>query len=158
MEPISTELRQLVKDFSTKFNSISEKEFAAKPLPGKWSKKEVLGHLIDSAQNNLRRFICGQYETTPSKIIYDQNFWVNANNYQNVPTQEIILLWRLVNERIADVILSMPQENRMKLCDTGKHEVQLYSIEWLAEDYVKHMKHHLNQIIAGSFDVVYISK
>ena len=151
METLSTELRQLVNEFANRFNSISENEFAAKPIPGKWRKKEVLGHLIDSAQNNLRRFICGQYEAAPPKILYDQDFWVKVNNYQQVPAHDIILLWRLMNERIADVLLTIPEENAKKNCDTGK----LHSIEWLAADYVKHMKHHLNQIIAGSFDVVY---
>jgi hypothetical protein len=155
METLSNELRQLVNDFTAKFNDISEKEFAAKPASGKWSKKEVLGHLIDSAQNNLRRFIVGQYETTPSKIIYDQDFWVSANAYQNIQKNDIILLWRLINERIVDVIVTMPKENLLKQSDTGKQNIQLYSIAWLFEDYIKHMKHHLNQIIAGSFDVVY---
>jgi hypothetical protein len=155
METLSNELRQLVNEFSAKFNSISENEFAAKSLPGKWSKKEVLGHLIDSAHNNLRRFIVGQYEATPSKIIYDQDFWVSANAYQNAKKDDIIIFWQLINQRIADIIASAPKENLLKAVDTGKGDIQLHSIAWLFEDYIKHMKHHLNQIIAGSFDVVY---
>jgi hypothetical protein len=155
MKTLSEELRHLVKDFTEKFNSISENDFASKPVPGKWSKKEVLGHLIDSASNNMRRFICGQYESTPPKIIYDQNFWVTANDYQNAPKEDIILLWRLINLRIADIWLKMSADNSIKQCDTGKQDTQLHSISWLAEDYIKHMKHHFNQIIAGSFNNIY---
>jgi hypothetical protein len=145
------ELKVLIKDFSAKIGEISDSEFAAKPLPHKWSKKEVLGHLIDSAQNNLRRFICGQYETVPSKIVYDQDFWVSANGYQKMTKADVISLWRLMNERIVAVLENMPHENYNKTSQTS----ELHTLEWLASDYVKHLKHHLNQIIAGSFDVVY---
>jgi hypothetical protein len=157
MESLSLELRQLVKDFSRRFESLPENEFAYKPLPNKWSKKEVLGHLIDSAHNNLRRFICTQYEITPPKIFYDQDFWVKANAYQIIPKEDIISLWCFMNERIAGVWTAMPKENYLKECDTGKQSVQLRSIFWLAEDYIKHMKHHLNQIFAESFDIIYRS-
>jgi hypothetical protein len=149
------ELRALVEEYATKFNAINEADFSAKPLPTKWSKKEVIGHLIDSAQNNLRRFIVGQYESQPPKIVYDQDFWVQANGYQQMEKEEVIALWKLTNERICDILTNMPQQNYLKRADTGKTEVQLRSLQWLAEDYIKHMKHHFNQVIPGSFDIVY---
>ncbi len=149
------ELDQIIIQFKNKINAFSEAEFAAKPLPNKWSKKEVLGHLIDSAHNNLRRFICGQYETTPSKIAYDQDFWVAANNYQHLGKEDVIQLWVLINKQISSVLLQMNTSNYNKVADTGKTEVKLYSLQFLAEDYVRHLKHHLNQIIPGSFDIVY---
>ena len=61
MKNVTLELRDIVSAFTAKISAIPEKEFSAKPLANKWSQKEVLGHLIDSAQNNLRRFITGQY-------------------------------------------------------------------------------------------------
>lgn len=149
------ELSLIVAEYAKKARNIPGAEFSAKPLPHKWSKKEVLGHLIDSGHNNLRRFICGQYESAPPKVIYEQDFWVNANGYQNVSQQEVIEQWSTINDRISAVLLNMPKENYSKLCDTGKGEVQLRSLEWLAADYVKHMKHHLNQIIPKSFDISY---
>jgi hypothetical protein len=155
MKKAIDELKQLIEVYATKISSIPEAEFSAKPLPHKWSKKEVLGHLIDSAQNNLRRFICGQYEQAPSKIVYDQDFWVNANGYQESEKEEVIRMWRLINKRIGAVLGNMPKENYMRTTDTGKTKTDLHSLEWLAEDYIKHMKHHLNQIIPGSFDIVY---
>ena len=115
----------------------------------------MLGHLIDSAQNNLRRFVCGQYESTPPLIVYDQDFWVSANNYKTAKKDEIIQLWVLVNERICDILETMPKANYDKVCNTGRDQMQLRSLHWLADDYVKHMKHHLNQIIPGAFDIVY---
>lgn len=146
------ELRSIVKDFSVKLNQIADNDFSAKP-PNKWSKKEILGHLIDSAQNNLRRFICGQYETIPSTITYNQDFWVTANAYQQANGNDVIELWRLINLRICDILQNMPQENYTKISNNGSNQ----TLQWLAEDYVRHLKHHLNQIFTGSFDLVYTS-
>jgi len=149
------ELRQIVLEFSKKFDEFSETELSAQRAPGKWSRKEVIGHLIDSAQNNLRRFICGQYENEPPSIAYMQEFWVKANDYNQVGKEDIINLWRLINERICAVLQNIPVENYSKNCNTGKDVVELHSLEWLAADYNRHMKHHINQIIPGSFNIVY---
>jgi hypothetical protein len=149
------ELKEVVQTYSVKIGAISETEFSAKPLAHKWSRKEVLGHLIDSAHNNLRRFICSQYETTPTKIVYDQDFWVAANGYQKMEKEEVIQMWKLINLRIAVVLGNMSDENSKRSTDTGKTKTELHTLEWLAADYVKHMKHHMNQIIPGSFDIIY---
>lgn len=155
MKNVAKELQQIVQEIYSKINSIPEIEFSKKPQPAMWSKKEILGHLIDSAQNNLRRFICGQYENAPTHVVYDQDFWVMANQYNAMKKNDIITLWKLTNDRIAEIIQNMPSENYMRECDTGKTTPQLHTLYWLAEDYVKHLKHHLNQIIPDSFDIVY---
>ena len=155
MEKTIKELQQIIDMFSQKISAIPEAEFSAKHAPNKWSKKEVLGHLTDSAQNNLRRFICGQYETTPPKIVYEQDFWVQANGYQEKRSSDVILLWRLVNDQICSVLQTMPASNYNRMCDTSKQTEQFHSLQWLAEDYVKHLKHHLNQVIPGSYDIIY---
>jgi hypothetical protein len=157
MKNVTTELTNIITTFSNRISELPEAEFSIKNNPAKWSKKEVLGHLIDSAENNLRRFICGQYESEPPKIRYDQNYWVNANDYLNSPASDIIANWKLINLKICRVLNSMPRENYSKLCDTGKESPNLHTVEWLAIDYVKHLKHHLNQIIPASFDIVYPS-
>ncbi len=158
MKAAIEELTAIIDAFGEKFRSIPETQFSEKPLPHKWSKKEVLGHLIDSAQNNLRRFICGQYESSPPVIAYNQDFWVSANAYQDMSKADVILLWKAINERIVAVLRNMPEKNFACHCDTGRGGVaELHDLRWLAGDYVKHMKHHLNQIIPGSFDVIYVS-
>src|SRR5215510_10795512 len=134
MKKVTEELQRIVLDYTDKISSISEKEFSAKPLPTKWSKKEVLGHLIDSAQNNMRRFICGQYESSPPHIIYDQDFWVSANAYGQAKSEHVIQMWQLFNNRLCDVLNTMPSSNYGKVCNTGRTSEQLHSLEWLAED------------------------
>lgn len=154
MEAVIRELKEIVESFSKKFSQISDQDFSAKPNPAKWSRKEVVGHLIDSAQNNLRRFIVSQYDNQPN-IVYQQDFWVQANNYQQTKKEDVIQLWRFINLQIAAVLSSMPKENHSRICNTGKGSPELHTIEWLAADYVKHMKHHINQVIVSSFDVKY---
>jgi hypothetical protein len=151
MKQTIEELKNLITIFADRFTAIPEPEFSYKPTPARWSKKEVIGHLIDSAQNNLRRFICSQYETIPPKITYDQEFWVASNDYQQAEKEDLILLWKLLNGRICNVLAKMPESNYIRQCDTGS----LKTLQWLAEDYVRHMKHHFNQIIPSSFDIVY---
>jgi hypothetical protein len=155
MKSVAAELKSVVEEYAKKFSKLSDQEFSAKPLPNKWSRKEVIGHLIDSAQNNLRRFIVGQYESTPPKITYEQDFWVNANGYQQMSVTDVIALWKLINERIVAVLTNMPEKNYNRNADTGKMAVQLHTLEFLAEDYVKHLKHHINQVIPNSFDIIY---
>ncbi|HEX6225170.1 MAG TPA: DinB family protein [Chryseolinea sp.] len=155
MQIIVQELRDILQEFAPKMASIPVLDFAAKPNPAKWSKIEVVGHLVDSAQNNLRRFVCGQYESAPPLIIYDQDFWVSANNYKEANQADIIQLWQLLNERICSILETMRSENYTKECNTGKATPKLYTLEWLAGDYVSHLKHHLNQVIPGSFNIIY---
>jgi hypothetical protein len=154
MESLVAEMTEVVNGYSEKFSRISEKDFQAKPNPAKWSKQEVVGHLIDSAQNNLRRFIVGQYDDQP-RILYQQDFWVKASDYQHQTKENVITLWKLINLQMCSLLSAMPKENYSKLCNTGKETPELHTIEWLAHDYLKHMKHHINQVIAGSFDITY---
>src|SRR5215203_2954048 len=146
MKNVSAELHEIVQAFAAKFDLISDAEFSAKPSANKWSKKEIIGHLIDSAHNNLRRFVTGQYEEAPPRIRYEQEFWVDANRYQEMNREDLILLWKLMNERIAVVLTSMDGDQYHKQCDSGKTDPQLHSIQFLAQDYVVHLKHHLRQI------------
>src|SRR3954462_11038459 len=114
MKDVVAELNEMVTEYSERISRIADKDLSSKPLPNKWSKKEVLGHLIDSGQNNLRRFIAGQYESTPPKIFYDQDFWVKVNDYQLRQAAHVVELWILSNEQICAVLTTMPQGNYSK--------------------------------------------
>src|SRR5438045_3585619 len=96
MKNTATNLRNIINEYGEKLKHFSEEEFSSKPNINKWSRKEELGHLVDSAHNNLRRFIVGQYETNP-KIIYEQNVWVRVSGYSNQPSSQLIELWILLN-------------------------------------------------------------
>ena len=139
------QLEGLLSEYTSRLQSITENEFALKPSAIKWSKKEILGHLVDSAQNNIQRFIRVQYEYKPH-IIYSQDVWVQTQGYQNYPSAALVALWQLLNKHICIVLGNMPVEIYNHLCDTGQNEERLYTVEFLAKDYIVHLVHHLKQI------------
>ena len=146
METIAQELENMVKNYSVQFANFTEAELTFKPAAGKWSKKEIIGHLVDSAQNNIRRFIVTQYETDPH-VVYAQNEWVSIQNYQQYDSKELITLWQLINKHIVVILKNMPAEKLQLLCNTGNTAKELHTIEFLAKDYITHQLHHLKQII-----------
>jgi hypothetical protein len=117
-----------------------------KPAADKWSKKQIIGHLIDSAQVNLQRFVRCTYEEG-FKLIYDQEQWVKAQRYQDADVDMLLNLWKLINDQIIRVLKGYPADRSHIQCDTGKKEVSLHTVSWLALDYVDHLNHHLQQII-----------
>ena len=112
----------------------------------KWSNKEIIGHLIDSAQINLQRFIRCTYEQE-FKLVYAQDEWVSAAHYQNADIKEVLDLWILLNRQIIRTLVNYPKDRVEITCDTGKTDVKLHTVKWLAEDYVSHMQHHLSKIV-----------
>ena len=141
VENLNSILEACVKVFST----ITEQEWCEKPSLEKWSKKEILGHLIDSAQNNLRRFVVTQYEQN-NRIVYDQDAWVRTQYYQETDTVEIIQLWLLLNRQIVRTLKNLPKAKLLYTCNTGKNTEELRTIDFLMSDYVEHLLHHLAQI------------
>jgi hypothetical protein len=142
MQAIIGQLRKIVTDYEPQLRKLSEADISLKPAPEKWSGKELVGHLIDSAQSNIRRFVIAQYEERPH-IVYAQNEWVIAADYQNYPVKDLIDLWVLLNRHIIMILKNMPEEAHSREVQTG----DIHTIKWLASDYNKHMLHHLHQAL-----------
>jgi hypothetical protein len=123
---------------------IPENEFSLKPAPGKWSKKEILGHLIDSATNNHQRFVRAPFDNMP-RIVYDQDNWNKHSYHQLAGQKDIIDFWEMYNRYLLFIIKHIPQEDQDKQCLTNDPVPN--TLGWLIEDYVVHMEHHLKQII-----------
>src|ERR1700755_2299488 len=136
---------QLLKDTIDSFinSDLDSINWNYKPDPAKWSKKEIIGHLIDSAQINLQRFVRCTYEEN-FKLIYEQDEWVAAADYQIADIKELLDLWILLNRQIIRVLSNYPPDRLGVMCDNDKNETHLHTVEWLAADYVRHMAHHLN--------------
>ena len=136
------ELEQILYTYKPLLEKADGAIFLAKALPGKWSKKEILGHLIDSAQNNIRRFVMGQYEEQPS-IGYNQDQWVVITHYKFYDKNDLIALWTLINKHILIILKNSSPEAGKRLVKTQG----LHSIEWLAADYNRHLLHHLHVLL-----------
>jgi len=143
--PINTRIFYLVNQTSLLLPQLEEEEMSFRPAPNTWSKKEILGHLIDSAANNHRRLILAQIQPQPYKLIrYAQNEWVRLNDYQQSTTEDLLQFWTLYNQQIMRVISQIPEPALQYLCTSDDQEP--VTLKWLIEDYVAHMEHHLKQI------------
>ena len=155
MQHITPELRALTEQYTAYFQALSQEELTHEPAPERWSKKEIIGHLCDSAQNNIQRFIRGQYYAEPPHIVYHQNEWVELAHYQKYDAWQLINLWATLNLHICWILENMNPDNYSKTCNTGKDEAELHTLEWLARDYVSHLKHHLRQMTDQSYTGAY---
>ncbi len=145
MQAVIAQLENLLKQYTSRLQIVSEDDFARKISPEKWSKKEIPGLLVDSAQNNIQRFVRASYENRPH-IICNQEAWVLAQGYQNYPSAELIMLRQLLNKHNCAVLGNIAVETYTHLCDTGKEGARLYTVAFLANDYKVHIVHHLKQI------------
>lgn len=137
------QLRRAIDDFfKHDLDSINWNE---KPAIDKWSKKQIIGHVIDSAQVNLQRFVRCTYEEN-FKLVYQQEQWVKVQRYQETDIADLLILWNLLNNQIIGLLENYPENRAMVQCDTGKVKQSLHSVSWLALDYVNHLNHHLKQI------------
>jgi hypothetical protein len=146
MHDFASEFASSLNHYESLLRELTEEQFLSRPAPGKWSKKEELGHLIDSAQNNIRRIIAAQYEDVPN-IFYHQDYWVAANGYQGMSSDDLITLWLLLNRQFARIVSSLPEEALAKTCDTGRTEPEIVTLDSVIRDYPKHMRHHLHHLL-----------
>ncbi|KUY20525.1 hypothetical protein BAZ12_11230 [Elizabethkingia miricola] len=138
-------LRTIIDTELKRFETISEDEWSYKASPEKWSRKEIIGHLCDSAFTNIRRFVVTQYKENEN-IVYDQDEWVKAQNYQNIPTIEVVNLWKSLNYQIVHIVENMPDEALQRTSDTSKATPEILTLEVLIKGYIDHLHHHLKTI------------
>src|SRR4249920_3404829 len=143
MKKIAADLAMAFTDFLNR--DLLSKDWNYKAGPDKWTKKEIIGHLIDSAQINLQRFVRSTY-TENFTLTYDQVEWVDAQHYISADIEELLELWRLLNRQIVRVLENYPTHRLQIQSDTGKTAVCFHTVEHLAQDYVNHLNHHLKAI------------
>ncbi|MEH6938190.1 DinB family protein [Bacillus sp. JJ664] len=141
---ITSELEGLIQTVSQDILALPNPDY--KPNSSKWSKKEILGHLCDSATMNHKRFIDRLYSHEDIKLeLYKQNHWVEFNDYQNCYTiDEVLTLWIALNQRIVKTMKTIATEKLALQFNVSENEK--VTLEWLYSDYVEHLKHHLKQI------------
>ena len=141
------QLEMSIHSFPMKLKQFSAEELLIRPAPGKWSKQEILGHLIDSAINNLKRFTEIQFLPQPYTVIsYKQNELVMTNDYQNLSLQHLLELWQALNRQIVLVVKNIPIEKLDYPVDPQYERKELKTLSWIICDYVAHMEHHFRQI------------
>jgi len=144
MEKVANELRDLISAFGPKLRQLDDAEISVRPRPDKWARKEVLGHLIDSASNNQQKFVRMMAQPHLDFVGYKQDQWVDHQNYAAADWQGMIRLWESYNEHVAFLIETIDPKyynHTISIDDAGP-----FTLEFIMPDYVEHMKHHLRQI------------
>ncbi|MBC6697269.1 DinB family protein [Hymenobacter sp. BT190] len=144
-EPLK-KLQQLLELLNTHFLRYDELELSCPLQPGGWSRRQLLGHLLDSAINNHQRFVLCQLAPEPSRIIpYQQDGWVTCGAYQTAPAAELLQLWTLHNRQLVRMLSQLTPAALEHRCEYENGYT--VTLGWIVEDYVVHMEHHIRQII-----------
>ncbi len=141
----SYQIEEIVKE-TKKLHIINiNLDYGFKSSTDKWSKNEILGHLIDSAINNMKRFTESQFSDKPYLVIaYNQDELIKVNKYQERKFEDLLKLWCHLNKQIAFIFKDISEEQlKTKI---NLYDLSICDLEFLIEDYITHMKHHLKQI------------
>jgi hypothetical protein len=146
MEQTAQHLLETLEKALPLLHRISASEARVKPAPEKWSKQEILGHLIDSASNNQHKFVRAMQAADHIELVgYAQNFWVEAQGYESANWDNLLALWEYFNRHLAHIIQNVPTE---KLENTISIDgSNPFTLGFIMSDYGEHLKHHLNQIL-----------
>ena len=145
MNEIAHEIRTVVCEAAVPLSSMNPVQAAFKESPDRWSKKEILGHLIDSAANNHQRFVRAAYNAAADFPPYKQNDWVRIQQYNKSEWADLIALWSAYNLHLCNVIERLPDEVLSAPCNIGKEEPA--PLEFVIKDYLRHLRHHVSVLL-----------
>ena len=147
-------LREAVERAAPRLLAMSDADTDRASGDDKWSPREVIGHLVDSAANNHQRFVRGQLQDDLVFLGYAQDDWVRVQDYAHAPWADLVALWRLYNLHLARVMELAPADRR--LSPRARHNIEeigfaapveaTASLDGIMLDYVEHLLHHLRQI------------
>jgi len=144
MKSVAAAILDRVATNVPRFMELPESETAYKPSINTWCKKEILGHLIDSACNNHQRFVRAQLEGELTFPGYEQEGWVRCQGYETADWLLLVELWAAYNRHLAMVVARLPEAALSLNCriDGGEN----LSLAAVVEDYLRHLDHHLVQL------------
>jgi hypothetical protein len=147
--------RRSVDRAAAELADVPDREARRRPALGKWSPKEIVGHLVDSASHNHRRFVEAHGRADLVFPGYQQDVWVQTQRYQAADWPDLVRLWSAFNHHLIRVVAEMPAEalsmpravhNLDELAWRPVSRAEPVTLGWFVEDYVGHMEHHLAQV------------
>jgi hypothetical protein len=138
-------LQRILAEAPATLRDIDEAKAAERPHGLRRSRKEILGHLVDSAGNNHQRFVRAQLEVVSRFPPYAGDGFLGAQGYPERPWLEIVALWRALNQHLVHVAARIPGEKLGHVCTVSADEPSTLGDHVV--DYVDHLEHHLAQIL-----------
>ena len=146
MKEIARQIRTLILTVEPQLSCMNNDEVRFKPGPNEWSKKEILGHLIDSAANNHQRFVRAVNKVADRFPTYNQDEWVRIQHHDEAPWPSLVALWSAYNLHLSRVIECIPEDAESSPCNIGKESP--VTLEFVVKDYLRHLQHHLKDILS----------
>jgi len=146
-----------VDESASRMLALSDAAASLPRAPGKWSRKEIVGHLIDSAVNNQARFVRAQLQDDLVFPGYDQEAWVRVQRYGNESWPALVEAWRHANSRVAAIMRAASDEdlerprarhNLDEIAFVAPASPRDATLGYFMRDYVAHLEHHLRQIFS----------
>ena len=140
---------QLLEAWEPRLLALSEETISNRKNSQNRSIRQILGHLVDSASNNIHRIIHLQYRENPCSF---PNYATNGNNdrwiaiqdYEHENWHQLVQLWKYTNLHLIHVIRNV---------DPGKlnnqwisSETKLITLRENIEFYPQHFELHLTEI------------
>jgi hypothetical protein len=147
MQDLSEKLLVVIAEAEPKLRQFDASESAKPILSGRWSRRQVLGHLIDSASNNHQRFVRAALQPSLEFPRYDQEGCVRVQAPQEADWLLLIALWANYNRYLAHIIAQLPASKMATVCRIGEGEP--VPLQFVISDYIRHLVHHLGQIGAA---------
>lgn len=145
MDSNALKIREITTSAKAKLIKISPETASQKNSENAWSKKEILGHLIDSALNNHQRFVRAAQNVASDFPTYDQDKWVSVQSYNDLNWFELINFFVAINTHISRILEYFSPDILDNPCNIGKDEP--VTLEYVIEDYISHLEHHLEKIL-----------
>ena len=145
MYEVAQNIRTIIDTTLPMLRAMPMSRVAEKPQPNKWSKKEIIGHLIDSASNNQQKFVRTMAQPHLDFVGYAQNHWVESQHYQQTNWADLLDFWANYNRHIAHIIQHVDPSvlsNTISINGTGP-----FTLGFIMSDYAEHLTHHLKQIL-----------
>jgi len=150
---IASELGRTVAQAKPLLLKLNNADTSTRPAAKKWAKKEILGHMLDSASNNHQRLVRAALQGSLTFPGYDQDPLVDLQNFVEIDWNFLVDFWAAYNRYLAHVINNLPADAASVTCNIGNNKPA--TLEWIASDYVEHLKHHLNQVLGQTFETGY---
>ena len=145
MKDIAQQLRSIISMVEPRLSGMNHDELGFRPATQEWSKKEILGHLIDSAANNHQRIVRAVNKVAVQFPTYDQDEWVRIQQYNERPWPSLVALWSAYNNHLSHVIECIPEDAESSPCNIGKENP--VSLDFVIKDYLRHLRDHLRDIL-----------
>ncbi len=142
-------LKSLIDEWEPVLAGLSEQVISQRQNTQGRTIKQILGHMTDSASNNLHRIVHLQYDSMPSNFpdyanLGNNDRWIKIQNYQEEEWDLLIQHWKYSNLHLIHVIRNVdPAALENEWISALNMKV---SLREMIIDYLRHFKLHLSEI------------